>query len=335
MSFRVEGPFIMKNILVTGGAGYIGSHIVRDLGENGYNPVVFDNLSEGHREACAGKELVVASINDTEALEAVFSKKNIDAVMHFSAFAYVGESVTNPEKYYLNNVSATVNLLSVMRKYGVNKFIFSSSCATYGNPVYVPMDEKHLQNPINPYGRTKFMVEKIIDDYRAAYGLRYIALRYFNAAGAHPDGSIGESHRIETHLRPLVLKAISGEKESISILGTDYPTPDGTCIRDYIDVSDLASAHRAALALLLAGGESACINLGTEHGYSVKEVISACEEITGKKAPVCIAPRRAGDPPELVAKTGLAKKLLGFAPKKTDIRDIINTAWQWEQKRQY
>ncbi|MDR0876555.1 MAG: UDP-glucose 4-epimerase GalE [Treponema sp.] len=325
----------MKNILVTGGAGYIGSHIVRDLGENSYNPIILDNLSEGHREACAGKEFVLASINDTEALDAVFSEKNIDAVMHFSAFAYVGESVTNPEKYYLNNLSATVNLLSVMRKYDVQKFIFSSSCATYGNPVYIPMDEQHPQNPINPYGRTKFMVEKIIDDYRAAYGLRYIALRYFNAAGAHPDGSIGESHRIETHLIPLVLKAISGEKDRISILGSDYPTPDGTCIRDYIAVTDLAAAHRAALELLLSGGESACVNLGTEHGYSVKEVISACEEVTGKKAPVITAPRRAGDPPELVAKTSLAKKLLGFTAKKTDIRDIISNAWQWEQTRRY
>jgi UDP-glucose 4-epimerase len=329
----------MKNVLVTGGAGYIGSHIVRDLGENGYNPVVFDNLSEGHREACAGNDFVLASINDTAALETVFSQKSIDAVMHFSAFAYVGESVTNPEKYYLNNVSATVHLLSVMRKYGVNKFIFSSSCASYGNPVYVPMDEQHPQNPINPYGRTKFMVEKIIDDYRAAYGLQYIALRYFNAAGAHPDGSIGESHRIETHLIPLVLKAIRGERDSISVFGADYPTPDGTCIRDYIDVTDLASAHRAALELLLSGGESGgeghCINLGTEHGYSVKEVIAACEEVTGKKAPVIMAPRRAGDPPELVAKTDLAKKLLDFTAKKTDLRDIIHTAWQWEQKRRY
>jgi UDP-glucose 4-epimerase len=325
-----------KTILITGGAGYIGSHVVRELDEKGFRTLILDNLSEGHREACAGKELIAGSLDDTQVLEAVFSSGSIDAVMHFSAFAYVGESVVNPEKYYLNNVSATLNLLSVMRKFKVDTFIFSSSCATYGNPVYVPIDEKHPQNPINPYGRTKYIVENILEDYSAAYGLRYIALRYFNAAGAHPDGTIGESHRIETHLIPLVLKAINGKKESVSIFGTDYPTPDGTCIRDYIHVLDLASAHRAALELLLASdAKSVCVNLGTERGYSVREVISVCEEVTGRKAPVREAPRRAGDPPELVAKATLAKELLGFTPKYSNLQDIASTAWKWEQNKRY
>jgi UDP-glucose 4-epimerase len=323
----------MTTILVTGGAGYIGSHVVRNLNENGYNTLVLDNLSEGHREACP--QIIEASIGDRAALETVFAQNHIDAVMHFSAFAYVGESVVDPEKYYRNNVSATLTLLEAMRKYGVQRFIFSSSCATYGNPAYTPLDEGHPQAPINPYGRTKLIVEKILADYGSAYGLRSIALRYFNAAGAHPDGSIGESHRIETHLIPLVLQAIRGTREHIAIFGTDYDTPDGTCIRDYIHVCDLATTHRAALELLLNGGESACINLGTETGYSVREVITACEEVAGKKAPVVECPRRPGDPPLLVAKADRAKKLLAFSPEYTDIRETIKTAWQWEHKRRY
>jgi UDP-glucose 4-epimerase len=323
----------MATILVTGGAGYIGSHVVRNLNENGYNTLVLDNLSEGHREACP--QIIEASIGDRAALEAVFAQNHIDAVMHFSAFAYVGESVADPEKYYRNNVSATLTLLEAMRKYGVHRFIFSSSCATYGNPAYTPLDESHPQAPINPYGRTKLIVEKILADYGNAYGLRSIALRYFNAAGAHPDGTIGESHRIETHLIPLVLQAIQGAREHISLFGTDYDTPDGTCVRDYIHVCDLARAHCAALELLLQGGESACINLGTETGYSVREVIAACEEVTGKKAPVVECPRRPGDPPLLVAKADRAKKLLAFSPEYTDIRETIKTAWQWENKRRY
>ncbi|MDR1468113.1 MAG: UDP-glucose 4-epimerase GalE [Spirochaetaceae bacterium] len=325
----------MPNILVTGGAGYIGSHVVRDLAEHGFCPVILDNLSEGHREACPGMTLVEASIADPAALATVFTRHRIEAVMHFSAFAYVGESVTDPAKYYQNNVGATLTLLEAMRQHGVRTFLFSSSCATYGNPVYTPIDEAHPQNPVNPYGRTKLMVEQILEDYRRAYGVRYIALRYFNAAGAHPDGTIGESHRIETHLIPLVLQAIKGTRPSVSLFGTDYDTPDGTCVRDYIHVCDLARAHRAALELLLNGGEPACINLGVEQGHSVREIIALCEEVAGKKAPVIEAERRPGDPPSLVAKAAKAKKVLSFMPDYTDMREIIKTAWQWENKRRY
>jgi UDP-glucose 4-epimerase len=253
--------------------------------------------------------------------------------MHFSAYAYVGESVTNPEKYYKNNVSATINLLSAMLKYDIKNFIFSSSCATYGNPVYVPIDEKHPQNPVNPYGATKLMVERILADYNKAYGLKYIALRYFNAAGAHPDSSIGESHRIETHIIPLVLKTLTKERESVSVFGTDYDTPDGTCIRDYIHVCDLAATHRAALELILSEEKSYCINLGTGKGTSVKELISACEEVTGLKVPVVYAERRPGDPPELVAANKYAEKIIGFKPRYSGLQDIIKTAWDWEMNK--
>jgi UDP-glucose 4-epimerase len=325
----------MPNILVTGGAGYIGSHVVQELEENGFNTVVMDNLAEGHREACPRKNIIETSITDRAALDAVFSSHHIDAVMHFSAFAYVGESVVNPEKYYANNVGATLILLEAMRKHGIPCFVFSSSCATYGNPVCTPIDETHPQNPVNPYGRTKLIVEHILEDYHRAYGLRYISLRYFNAAGAHPDGTIGESHRIETHLIPLVLQAIKGTRESVSIFGTDYATPDGSCVRDYIHVCDLARAHRSALESLLNGGEPACINLGTEKGHSVREIISLCEEVAGKKARVIEAPRRLGDPPVLVAKAEKAKTLLSFSPDYTDIRETIKTAWRWENTRRY
>jgi UDP-glucose 4-epimerase len=328
----------MKNILVVGGAGYIGSHIVRDLSEHGYHCIVYDNLSEGHREAveaAAGPRCIFDDINDAGTLNKTFEKESIDAVMHFSAFAYVGESVVNPEKYYQNNVSATITLLSAMRKYNVKNFVFSSSCATYGNPVYTPMDEKHPQKPVNPYGATKRMVERILDDYHNAYELNYIALRYFNAAGAHPDGTIGESHRIETHLIPLVLKTLTGEKENVKIFGTDYDTPDGTCVRDYIHVCDLAAAHRAALELIASSNDSYRVNLGTGSGTSVKEIINASEEVTGLKVPVVTAPRRPGDPPALVAANEYARTILGFNPKYTDIRAIIRTAWTWEKNKKY
>jgi UDP-glucose 4-epimerase len=325
----------MSKILVTGGAGYIGSHVVHDLNDHGFKIIVYDNLSEGHREAVVNHQLICADIDDAAKLDEVFEQNSIDAVMHFSAYAYVGESVSNPEKYYWNNVCATINLLSVMLRHNVKNIIFSSSCATYGNPVYVPIDEKHPQNPINPYGASKMMVERILDDYREAYGLRYIALRYFNAAGAHPDGSIGESHRLETHLIPLVLKTLSGEKENVSIFGVDYDTPDGTCIRDYIHVNDLARAHRAALELLLSTGASCCINLGAAIGTSVKEIVAACEKVTGKKVPVVFAPRRNGDPSILTASNGRARSLLGFSPEYIDIHDIIKTAWNWERNKRY
>jgi UDP-glucose 4-epimerase len=325
----------MESILVSGGAGYIGSHVVRALAESGMHPVVFDNLSEGHAEAVRGHEMVVGDINDGAALREAFRKYDIKAVMHFSAFAYVGESVTNPEKYYLNNVGATLNLLAAMKDRGIDKFIFSSSCATFGDPLYLPIDEIHPQSPVNPYGRTKLMVEEILKDYHAAYGLKYFILRYFNAAGAHPDGTIGESHRIETHLIPLVLKTLTGEKQNVSIFGTDYDTSDGTCIRDYIHVCDLASAHLAALNILMAGGGGGAINLGTGKGKTVREIITAVEEVTGKTVPVVEGARRAGDPAGLYAANGEAKKILHFNPQYMDIREIIKTAWNWELHKKY
>jgi len=324
----------MRNILVVGGAGYIGSHIVRELNENNYHVIVYDNLSEGHCEAVAGYDFVKGDIIDSTALSKLFSKNKIDAVMHFSAFAYVGESVENPEKYYKNNVVATINLLSAMLKYNIKKIIFSSSCATYGNPVYLPIDEKHPQNPINPYGASKLMIERILSDYNKAYKLEYVALRYFNAAGAYPDASIGESHRKETHLIPLILKTLTGEKDSICVFGTDYDTPDGTCIRDYIHVCDLAIAHRKSLELLFSDSGSKCINLGTGIGISVKEIISACEKVTGMKVPVTFSDRRQGDPPSLVASNEYAKNILDFN-FKYDIDSIIKTAWEWEKNKIY
>ena len=324
----------MKNILVVGGAGFIGSHAARDLKEAGFNPIIFDNLSEGHRESVCANDFIHGDIEDSNLLNQVFNEKKIEAVMHFSAYAYVGESVENPEKYYRNNVTATLNLLSCMLKNKINNFIFSSSCATYGIPSYVPIDEKHPQNPINPYGNTKLMIEKILSDYSHAYGLKYIALRYFNAAGAHPDSSIGESHRIETHLIPLILKTLTKEKDTINIFGDDYDTPDGTCIRDYIHVCDLACAHRNALELILSGCESKFINLGTGFGISVKEIIAVCEKVTGMKVPSVISQRRPGDPPSLVASNTYAKDILGFSPN-FDIYETVKTAWNWEKNKKY
>jgi UDP-glucose 4-epimerase len=324
----------IQTILTVGGAGYIGSHVVRDLSENGYRVIVYDNLSEGHREAVGDHNFIFGDIGDSDGLNKIFENNKIDAVMHFSACAYVGESVENPEKYYKNNVSATVNLLSAMLKNDVKKFIFSSTCATYGNPVYIPIDEHHPQNPISPYGASKVMVERILSDYANSYGLKYVVLRYFNAAGAHPDGSIGESHRIETHLIPLVLKTLTKEKDSIHIFGTDYDTPDGTCIRDYIHVCDLATAHRTALEVILSGGDSNCINLGTGVGISVREIISICEKITGMKVPVITSGRRQGDPPSLVASNKYAKNIINFSPKY-DINTIVRTAWEWEKNRKF
>jgi len=323
----------MRNILVVGGAGYIGSHITKDLCEKNYNVIVFDNLSEGHREAVKC-DFVQGDIYDSAALDNVFDNSKIDAVMHFAAYAYVGESVANPEKYYKNNVAATINLLSSMRKYNVKNIIFSSSCTTYGIPQYTPIDENHPQNPISPYGASKLMVERIISDYHNAYGLNYMILRYFNAAGAHPDGSIGESHKTETHLIPLVLQTLTGVKQSIAIFGTDYDTPDGTCVRDYIHVCDLAAAHRISLEMLFSGSESKHINLGNGVGFSVKEIISLCEEITGMKVPAQTTERRPGDPAFLTASNNYKKTIPDFTPKY-DIRDIIKTAWEWEKNKKY
>lgn len=324
----------MANILVMGGAGYIGSHTVKHLLDNGYQVVVADNLIYGHRAAVdARAEFIHADLLDPYSLEQVFNKFSISAVIHFAAFAYVGESVQEPQKYYFNNVQGTLNLLRAMLSHGVKDIVFSSTCATYGEPVYTPIDEKHPQNPINPYGRTKLMIEQIFADYERAYGLRHISLRYFNAAGASADGSIGESHNPETHLIPLVLKAIKGECKAISIFGTDYDTPDGTCVRDYIHVEDLALAHRLAVEKLK--DYSGCINLGTGIGSSVKEIIVAAEQVSGKKCPVEYGPRRAGDPAKLFADNQKAKTILGWNPQYTHIQDIIRTAWNWEVKKRY
>ncbi len=323
----------MKNILVMGGAGYIGSHTVKHLMTQGYGCIVADNLSYGHREAVLTSDFELADLLDKNSLNKVFDKYQIDAVVHFAAFTYVGESVENPQKYFENNVIGTLNLLEVMLKHEVKKIVFSSTCATYGNPQYMPLDEKHPQAPINAYGRTKFFIEQIFNDYERAYGLKHIALRYFNAAGCSKDGEIGESHDPETHLIPLVLKAIKGERSCIKIFGTDYDTPDGTCIRDYIHVEDLAEAHRLALEKL--DDFSGCINLGTGIGTSVKEIIMAAEKVTGKKCPLEYGERRAGDPAKLFAANDMARQILGWQPKYTRIEDIIATSWQWEQNKKF
>jgi len=318
-------------ILVVGGAGYIGSHTVRQLVAGGKNVVVLDNLVYGHPEAIVdeGVVFVEGDLGHRDVLDKVFAEHDIGAVMHFAAYAYVGESVTEPSKYYHNNLAAPLVLLDAMRDHGVDIFIFSSTCATYGNPEYVPIDEQHPQNPINPYGASKLMLERVLADYAHAYGLKYAALRYFNAAGCSRDGKIGEDHNPETHLIPLVLEAAAGTRDHITIFGTDYPTPDGSCIRDYIHVDDLARAHILAIEKLSAGAESLQCNLGTGIGHSVKELIAAAERVTGKTIPVEIGDRRAGDPPELVAAPAKAKEVLGWEAEHKDLDDILKTAWAW------
>ena len=323
----------MKNILVMGGAGYIGSHTVRHLQEHGYGCIVADNLIYGHREAVSASSFELADLADKASLKAVFDKYRIDAVVHFAAFTYVGESVENPRKYYENNVVGTLNLLDVMLDHDVKKIVFSSTCATYGNPQYMPLDEKHPQAPINPYGRSKFVIEKIFEDYGRAYGLKYTVLRYFNAAGASKDGQIGESHNPETHLIPLVLKAIKGERDCIKVFGTDYDTPDGTCLRDYVHVEDLAAAHRLALEKL--DEFQGFLNLGTGIPTSVLEIIRAAEKVSGRKCPVVYEKRRAGDPAVLYAANEEARRVLGWKPGYTDIEEIIRTAWNWEMNRKF
>lgn len=323
-------------ILVTGGAGYIGSHYVRYAREHGDEVVVLDNLAYGHREAVPSDvPLIVGDMGDRPLLDNIFQKYAINAVIHFAAFAYVGESVTDPAKYYNNNTVATLNVLDTMRDHGVRDFVFSSTCATYGDPNYVPMDEKHPQSPINPYGESKYFVEHILKAYDHAYGMRFTALRYFNAAGAAPDASIGESHDPETHLIPLIMQVALDKRDHIGIFGTDYDTPDGTCIRDYIHILDLAQAHALALERIQNGGKSEFYNLGSEKGYSVREVIATCEKITGRAIKAVEGPPRAGDPPRLVASASKAKAELGWKPAYEDLEDIVATAWQWEQNRRY
>ncbi|MBS0017033.1 MAG: UDP-glucose 4-epimerase GalE [Arthrospira sp. SH-MAG29] len=324
------------NVLVTGGAGYIGSHGVLALQRAGYNPIVLDNLVYGHQELVENVlkvELIEGDTNDRLLLDQLFYSRKIDAVMHFAAYAYVGESVTNPEKYYRNNVVGTLTLLAAMNSAGIDKFVFSSTCATYGVPQIIPIPENHPQNPISPYGASKLMVERILSDFDAAYNLRSVSFRYFNAAGADPDGLLGEDHDPETHLIPLTLFTALGKRDHISIFGTDYPTPDGTCIRDYIHVSDLADAHVLGLQYLLSGGKSEFFNLGNGNGFSVKEVIESAREITGREIKTVECDRRPGDPPSLVGTSEKAQQILGWNPQYSQIHDIISHAWQWHQKR--
>lgn len=323
-------------ILVTGGAGYIGSHAVLALQHAGYQVVVLDNLVYGHRdivEKVLKVELVVGDTNDRTLLDQLFSSREIAAVMHFAAYAYVGESVTDPDKYYRNNVIGTLTLLEAMLAASITKFVFSSTCATYGIPQTVPIPEDHPQHPINPYGATKLMVEQILADFDTAYGLKSVCFRYFNAAGASPDGLLGEDHQPETHLIPLVLMAALGKQASVSILGTDYPTPDGTCIRDYIHVTDLATAHVLGLEYLLQGGQSSRFNLGNGNGFSVKQVIDTARQVTGCEIQAIERDRRPGDPPVLVGSSDKAKQVLGWVPQYSDLSQIIQHAWQWHQKR--
>lgn len=324
----------MKNILVIGGAGYIGSHTVRMLAEKGYNPVVFDNLSKGHREAVSAYPFELGDLGDKARLTEVFKKHAINAVMHFAAFIEVGESVKEPSKYYHNNVAQVLNLLDAMVENNIKHFVFSSTAATFGEPVRSTIDETHPQNPINPYGNTKLMVEKMLEDFDTAYGLKATALRYFNASGADDSGKIGESHSPETHLIPLVLQAAAGKRPSIKVFGTDYPTPDGTCVRDYIHVNDLARAHILALEKMMRENKSERFNLGSGSGFSVAELIKEAKKITGIDFKVETAPRRAGDPAVLVADSTKAQKVLGWKPQYNLTR-IIQTAWNWEQHRTY
>jgi len=323
-------------ILVTGGAGYIGSHAVQALQNSGYEVIVLDNLVYGHRDIVENvlkAKLIIGDISDRTLLDEVFTTHSITAVMHFAAYAYVGESITEPAKYYRNNVAGSLTLLSAMLAASVKNIVFSSTCATYGIPESVPVTEDMPQNPINPYGRSKLMVEKILADFDQAYGLKSVCFRYFNAAGADPDSRLGEDHTPETHIIPLVLQAAMGKRESVSILGTDYPTPDGTCIRDYIHVVDLAQAHVLGLKQLLKVGESDIFNLGNANGFSVREVIETAKLVTGKTINVIEGDRRPGDPPILVGSAEKAKKVLGWHPQYPELKDILTHAWNWHQKR--
>ena len=319
-------------ILIVGGAGYIGSHINKELNHQGYETIIFDNLSFGHPEFVKWGNFQEGDLGNIEEIRKLFKEYTIDAVMHFAAFTYVGESVKNPQKYYLNNLRNTLNLLQVMLEEDVKYFVFSSTCATYGTPEEIPITENHPQNPINPYGKGKLMVEQILADYSRAYGLKYASLRYFNAAGADPEAEIGESHQPETHLIPLILDVAMDKKEKIQVYGTDYATPDGTCIRDYIHVMDLADAHIKALKYLKEGGKSDVFNLGNGQGFSVREVIETSQKVTGKTIKVEEVERREGDPPVLVGRSSKAQEILNWHPRYDDLAVIIETAWKWHQK---
>lgn len=320
----------MKNILVTGGAGYIGSHTVAELKKCGFTPIVFDNLSTGHEAAVPEDvQLVEGDIHNVEFTRHILEQFAIDAVVHFAASSLVGESMTNPSKYYFNNVEGTLHLLEAMRGSGVENIVFSSTAAVYGEPDKTPIEEDFSLQPTNVYGRTKLVIERMLKDYASAYDLRYVALRYFNAAGASLDGSIGEDHAPETHLIPLVLKTAQGIRKQIAIYGTDYPTPDGTCLRDYVHVCDLASAHVLALQYLLQGGVSTVFNLGSESGFSVRDIIETAKQVTGKDFKVVEEPRRSGDPAILIASSARIKKELKWQPQHSTTKEIIATAWKW------
>ena len=328
-------------VLVVGGAGYIGSHAAHVLRRKGYEVIIYDNLSTGYKELAEGFELIVGDIADSAKLAKTL--QGCDSVMHFAAHAYVGESVANPKKYFHNNVTAALSLLDSVMESKVRKFIFSSTCAVYGNPVKVPITESNPRQPVNPYGATKLAFENALEAYGGAYGLNFVSFRYFNAAGAEESGNIGEKHQPETHLLPLIFESIQGKRAALEIFGDDYPTPDGTCIRDYIHVTDLAEAHVLGLEYLSDGSSAAsaskgaknssglAVNLGTGKGYSVHEVVAAVERVTGRKVPTHIGPRRAGDPPELVADPSLAEKLLSWKARRS-LEEIIGSAWNWAQK---
>jgi UDP-arabinose 4-epimerase len=321
-----------KYILVTGGAGYIGAHACKALAGAGFTPVVYDNLIYGHRRSVKWGPLEEGDITDRVRLESVMRRYNPAAVMHFAAYTYVGESVKKPSKFYHNNVGGSMTLLECMRKCGIDKMIFSSTCATYGMPEKIPIPENHLRNPINPYGRSKLIIEWMLEDFAAAYDMRYMSLRYFNAAGADPDAEIGEDHDPETHLIPLILDVAGGKKAQIEIFGTDYDTPDGTCIRDYIHVTDLADAHLLAMEYLFSIGKSDVFNLGNGNGFSVREVIAAAQKITGCDIPSIESDRRPGDPPVLIGSSDKIKNTLGWRPVYQDPEVIIETAWRWQNR---
>lgn len=319
-------------ILVVGGAGYIGSHMVKALMRQGADVQVLDDLSSGHADAVPADRLVAGSLADMPALDKLFTASSFDAVMHFASFIQVGESVRDPAPYYRNNVLNTQTLLDAMLTHGVKRFVFSSTAAVFGEPEYVPIDEKHRLAPLNPYGWSKLMVEQMLQDYQRAYGFESVCLRYFNAAGADPEGDLGERHEPETHLIPLVLQVASGRRPHITVFGNDYDTPDGTCIRDYIHVDDLCSAHMLALQRLLAGKGGGRFNLGNGEGFSVDEVIATARKVTGHAIPVVYEARRPGDPARLVANAQLAREVLGWKPQRADLATILGDAWTWERK---
>jgi UDP-glucose 4-epimerase len=321
-------------ILVIGGAGYIGSHMVKCLLQHGEDVLIMDTLEKGHRDAIVGGKFVEGDLRRPDDLKHVFGKHDVESVMHFAAYASVGDSVKNPSTYYENNVVGCYALLEAMRAHKIDKLIFSSSAAVYGEPIAVPIPEDHPKNPTNPYGETKWVMERMLQWYGGAYGIRSISLRYFNAAGADPDGQIGEDHEPEEHLIPVALLALLGKRDKLKIFGTDWPTPDGTCIRDYIHVNDLAEAHFLAVQALRKGAPTNAYNLGNGHGYSVKEVMQSVEKVTGKKVPYEAASRRAGDPARLVASSERIKKELGWKPNYPELETIITHAWNWRKTRE-